>query len=348
MQSPIRVLIADDSSFMRLVLSDIVGSDKDLTVVETADNGQQAYERTKALKPDVVLLDLIMPEYDGLYAVSKIMKECPTPIVVLSGAGNTDSSYVFDALNAGAFDFMHKPNSGLNSKIRDLEHQLTSRLKNAVTINIQRLAKKHSRENGHAHTFVSPLSYHILAIGSSTGGTGAIEDILRKLPSNFPIPVVIAQHMPKDFVYSFANRLNDMLPLAVKVAEDREFVQPGMVYLLPGDTNSRLCREFRNNKVRFQFTTDRFAEYNNPSVDCLFLSVAEVYRDKALAVILSGMGKDGTKGLESLVGHKAHTIAQDEKTSVVFGMPKSAIEKGFINQVLPSYDMAGYLVSCLS
>ncbi len=348
MPSPIRVLIADDSSFMRLVLSDIVGSDKDLTVVETVDNGQQAYERTKALKPDVVLLDLIMPDYDGLYAVSKIMRECPTPIVVLSGAGNTDSSYVFEALNAGAFDFMHKPNSALNSKIRDLEHQLTSRLKNAVTINVQRLAKMQSRENGHAHTFISPLAYHILAIGSSTGGTGAIEDILRKLPSNFPIPIVIAQHMPHDFVHSFASRLNEMLPLVVKVAENNEPVQGGVVYLMPGDANSQVCRAAGSDRVCIRRTTARFAEYNHPSVDGLFLSVAEVYQNKALAVVLSGMGRDGTKGMERLFACQAHTIAQDEKTSVVFGMPKSAIDKGVVSQVLPAYDMACYIVSCLS
>ncbi|MDJ1497070.1 chemotaxis-specific protein-glutamate methyltransferase CheB [Cytophagaceae bacterium DM2B3-1] len=346
--SPIQVLIADDSSFMRLVLSDIVGSDKDLNVIATAGNGLEAYEKTRQLKPDVILMDLIMPEYDGLYAVSQIMRDCPTPIVVLSGAGYSNDLTVFDAINAGAFDFIHKPDSTRNAKIRDLEHELTARLKSAVTVNKQGLGKKSSRENGHAHTFYSRLEYEVLAIGSSTGGTGAIEDILKKLPGNFPIPVVIAQHMPKDFVHSFSNRLNDMLPLKVKVAEEREYIQPGVVYLMPGNTNTYLKRDILRNTVFVQFTDKKFPEFNDPSVDCLFQSIADVYKEKALAVILSGMGRDGTRGMERLFYENAHTIAQDEKTSVIFGMPKSAIEKGVITKVLPIYDMAGYIVSCLS
>jgi two-component system, chemotaxis family, protein-glutamate methylesterase/glutaminase len=347
-QSKIKVLIADDSSFMRLVLSDMISSDKDLLLLGTAENGKEAYEKVLHLKPDVLLLDVVMPEYDGLYAIDCIMKNCPIPIVLLSSAANSQSDKVFAALSNGAFDFLEKPKGTFGSRIRDIEGLVISKIKSAANANASRLSKKPTSFNNFAHTFEEKIAYDIVVIGSSTGGTTPIEEILKKLPSNFPIPIVIAQHMPGEFVESFATRLNDLVPLKVKVAEEAEEILGGTVYIAPGTTNSLLRREVSKGKVRLKFTEKKFEEYNNPSVDCLFASAEETYKEKVLAIILSGMGKDGTSGIGKLHKAKAHTIAQDERSCVVFGMPKSAIDKGFINKIIPMYEMGGYLVSCLS
>jgi two-component system, chemotaxis family, protein-glutamate methylesterase/glutaminase len=344
----IKVLIADDSGFMRLVLSDMINSDEQLTMVGSAENGKEAYEKTRRLKPDVLLLDLIMPDYDGLYAVQSIMRDCPTPIVILSASGTTDSSRIFEALEAGAFDFLNKPKGTFGSKIRDIEEQLVTKIKSASCVNTARLLKKSSQLNNYLHTFDNSLSYEIVVIGSSTGGTGAIEEILKKLPGNFPVPMLIAQHMPQEFVESFARRLNSLFPLVVKVAEKGEALQKGVIYLAPGNTNTLLENDPVTGKVRIGFTSQRFPEFNHPSVDCLFTSAAHVYGSKALAVILSGMGKDGTRGMQELQQAGAYNMAQDEQSSVVFGMPKSAIEKGVVNKTLSIYEMGGFLVSCLS
>ncbi|MDO1451263.1 chemotaxis-specific protein-glutamate methyltransferase CheB [Rhodocytophaga aerolata] len=344
----IKVLIADDSGFMRLVLSDMINSDGELTMVASAENGKEAYEKTKKLRPDVLLLDLIMPEYDGLYAIKSIMRDCPTPIVILSSSGVMDSKRVFEALDAGAFDFLNKPKGTFGSKIRDIEEQVIAKIKSAAYINTDRLSKKSAQLNNHLHTFDKALPYEIVAIGSSTGGTGAIEEILKKLPSNFPIPIVIAQHMPQEFVESFARRLNDLFPFTVKVAEKGEPLQKGSIYLSPGSTNTLLENDPTTGQVCIGFTSHRFTEYNDPSVDCLFTSVAHTYASKALAIVLSGMGKDGTKGMQALHLAGAYTMAQDEQSSIVFGMPKSAIEKGIVKKTLSIYEMGGFLVSCLS
>lgn len=347
-QSKIKVLIADDSSFMRLVLSDMINSDQELSIVSTAENGKEAFEMTVKFKPDVLLLDLLMPDYDGLYAVKCIMKECPTPIIILSGSASQDSALVFEALEAGAYDFLGKPKGTFGSKIRDIEATVISKIKNAASINTSGLSKKNTTANTHSHTFEKNLLYDIVVIGSSTGGTAAIDEILKKLPINFPIPVVIAQHMPREFIDSFAKRLNEMLPLVVKVAEDGETLKGGTVYLTPGHLNTAIVRNKPTSKATIKFTDEKFAEYNYPSVNCLFSSAAEVYKGKSLAIILSGMGRDGTEGMKDLFGQDAFTIAQDEKSSVVFGMPKSVIEKGLVKQVLSMYEMGGYIVSCLS
>jgi two-component system, chemotaxis family, protein-glutamate methylesterase/glutaminase len=346
--SKIKVIVADDSSFMRLVLSDMITSDNDLLLVATAENGKEAYEKVLNLKPDVLLLDVVMPEYDGLYAIKCIMKECPIPIVLLSSATTSQSEMVFEALGNGAYDFLEKPRGTFGSKIRDIEEQVIGKIKGAVLANSGGLSRKDSSFNNYRHTFETDLAYDIVVIGSSTGGTTPIEELLKKLPSNFPIPVVIVQHMPAEFVESFAKRLDKLVPLKVKVAEEGEVVAGGVVYIAPGTTNTLLRREVNGGKVRLRFTEKRFDEYNNPSVDCLFTSAATTYNERVLAIVLSGMGKDGTDGLGKLHARNAHTIAQDERSCVVFGMPKSAIDKGFVNKVIPMYEMGGYLVSCLS
>lgn len=340
-----KVLLVDDSGFMRLVVSDMINSSSDLMVLDTAENGLEAVQKTKLLHPDVVLLDMTMKDFDGLYAVRHIMKDSPTPIVILSSLGNTQPDLVFEALDCGAYDFVNKPTGALGSKIRDLEQHLFGKLRNAARVDIKNLKQRPSNKNNLQHTFDTSL-YDILSIGSSTGGTGALEHILTHMPENLPIPVVIAQHMPQEFIHSFADRLDGLLPFKVCVAIKGDSPKPNTVYLMPCDVNMGVTKK-RDNVV-FHVYDEDFKEYNHPSVDCLMHSVAKTFGARSIGVLLTGMGSDGAIGIKDIFDNKGYTIAQDEASCVVFGMPKAAIETGGIRNVLSLKQMPSFLVSMLS
>jgi two-component system chemotaxis response regulator CheB len=343
----IRVLIVDDSGLMRLLITDMLSQSQEIEVVDTAENGKDAVEKTLALLPDVVVLDLIMKDYDGVYAVKEIMKQRPTPIILLSSLGNANPDAVFEVMKLGAYTFINKPDTSFSSKIREITQLLINKIKQAACASVKRVDYKET-VNHYAHTFPKELPYHIIVIGASTGGTGAIEDILKQLPANLPLPIVIAQHMPKEFVYSFAERLNALLPLQVSVAQKNETLLNGRIYIAPtGTHNLVITRDEQTKVVKFDYTDTVFPEFNYPSVNCLFLSAAAVYSDKVIAIILSGMGKDGAVGMQSIFQKGGYTIAQNEATSVVFGMPKEAIATGSVKTVLPIEQIAGFVVSCL-
>lgn len=339
----ISVLLVDDSGFMRMVLSDIVNSFSEIEVKDTAINGKEAFEKTKLLRPDVVLLDITMEQFDGIYAIKHIMKECPTPIVVLSSIRTSNPAVVIEALNEGAVDFIDKP----NAKIRDIDRHIYQKIKQAAAIDSNTLKNRKRSENNNTHTFESQLNYQIIAIGASTGGTGAIEQILLNIPHNMPIPIVIGQHMPPEFIYSFAERLDKIIPIKVKVAEQNETLKEGIIYIVPGNTNTRLVQN-KNEKPKFEFTSTQYEEYNHPSIDCLFESVAKVYNAKSIAIILTGMGRDGKNGMSAIYNNGGYTIAQDEKTSVVYGMPKAVKEAGVVKRVISLQDIPGFIISAIS
>ncbi|MCC5920979.1 MAG: chemotaxis-specific protein-glutamate methyltransferase CheB [Cyclobacteriaceae bacterium] len=343
----IRVLVVDDSSLMRLLISDIISSDDDIEVIDTAVNGKEAVEKVKELKPDVVLLDMTMKDYDGFYAVKHIMKYHPTPIVIVSALGNTQPEKVFDAINEGAFDFVNKPTGALNSKIRDLDKEIIYKIKDAANAEIDKLGIKKANRNHNPHTFFDQLPFQLVLVGASTGGTGAIEEFLKRLPENFPLPIVIAQHIPHDFVYSFANRLDRLFEFKVKIARETESLQNNTVYILPANVNSTLVQN-RSGKLTFGKTDEKFTEYNFPSIDSLFESVAKIGDAKSIAILMTGMGRDGANGLLQLRRKGSMTIAQSESSCVVFGMPKAAIEIGAAEHTLHLNQMSGFVVSALS
>lgn len=342
----IKVLVVDDSSFMRLLIGNLLQEEPGVEVVDSATDGKEAVEKVLALRPDVVLLDLVMNNYDGLYAVRRIMQEQPTPILILSSIGNVNPDAVVEALNAGAYDFLNKPEGVMGAKLREIKAQLIGKIKTAAGISIEKLLQP-KQTNTNPHQFDGELQYHILAIGASTGGTGALEDLLQKLPSNLPIPVVVAQHMPAEFVHSFASRLDQLLPVRVTVAQLNEPLRPNRIYLMPGDANTFLARSPLNGKVSFKQTDKLYTAYNFPSVDCLFESVAEVYGAKTVAVILTGMGQDGTLGMGKIFEKGGYTIAQDEASSVVFGMPRSAIMAGVVHRVLALKEIPAFVIESL-
>jgi two-component system chemotaxis response regulator CheB len=313
----IKVLPVDDSGLMRLIVADMLNSEPDIEVCDTAENGKEAFEKTLELRPDVVILDLMMQDYDGLYAVEHIMKKCPTPIVILSALGNADPKAVLKALDAGAYDFVNKPQSTVSPKIREVKDELIEKVRNANGTEISEYREFRKRKsNSRPHTFIEKLPYSLIVMGSSTGGTAMVEKILMNLPENIPVPIFAAQHMPEQFVESFAARLAGICSLEVKVAEHKEVLKPGCVYIAPGNRNVEIKKIRTGDKITVQYTDKQFKEYNNPSVDCLMLSAAQALESAVIGVILTGMGRDGTEGMKALHEKEAYTIVQDEATSI--------------------------------
>lgn len=344
MQQRIRTILIDDSPFMRKVIGDILSSDSEIDLVGTAADGMEGSAMALDLKPDVVVTDMVMPAYDGMYVVKSLMDKLPLPIILLSSLDKTNSR-IFDALNSGAFEFVDKPTELDTHTIKD--YPLIKMVKEASRTDIALLHRRQEKKNTELHTFGEKLHYEIVVIGSSTGGPGALELIIQNLPRNLSVPVVIAQHMPARFLETFAHRLNETSPLTIKLAEKAESLRGGTVYIAPGDANTRVERNAITGQPMITFTQKRYEEFNHPSINCLFESVAATYAQRSIGVILTGMGRDGADGLEKIKNAGGFTIAQDEESSIVYGMPKAAVETGAVNQVVPLKEMAGFIISCL-
>lgn len=345
MPTRIRTLLIDDSAFMRKVIGDIIRSDESLDLVGIANNGREGSTMALELKPDVVITDMIMPEYDGMYVVQSVMEKQPMPIILLSSLEKSDMR-IFDALQHGAFEFIDKPVD--MDVVRLGNYPLVNLIREASRTDISLLkAKQLASKNSHAHTFTATTNYDIVVIGASTGGPGAIEQIVFNLPRNLNIPVVIAQHMPARFLETFSARLNESSPLPVKLASRGEALRSGIVYVVSGESNTRIENNLITGAPMFTFTNKKFEEFNCPSVDCLFESVADIYGNRTIGVILTGMGKDGMIGLKKIKSLGGFTIAQDEESSVVYGMPKAAVEFDAVKQTVRLNEIPGFIVSCL-
>jgi two-component system, chemotaxis family, protein-glutamate methylesterase/glutaminase len=340
----IRTLLIDDSAFIRRLIGDMIRNTDTLELVGIANDGKTGTEMAEALKPDVVVTDMVMPDFDGVYVVRQLMDRNPTPIILLSSLEKTDMR-IFDALKCGAFDFIDKPRGA--EGIFNGAYPLVELIHQAAQADVKpEKWQQRKKRNTNAHTFSTSVAYDIIVIGASTGGPGAIEYVVNNLPSNLSIPVVIAQHMPHRFLETFSARLNENAPMPVKLARAGDLLRGNTIYILPGEVNSVI--EFNENKeVIIKSTKERFSEFNYPSIDCFFESVAKVYGSRSIGVILTGMGKDGTRGLREIMDSGGYTISQDEASSVVYGMPKSAFQHGASRQVLPLKEVPGFIVSCL-
>lgn len=341
----IRTLVVEDSALMRKLITDLIGADDTIELVGIARDGKIGTDMAISLKPDVVITDMVMPEYDGMYLVKEVMDKQPTPIIVLSSLDKTNSR-IFDALEYGAFEFIDKP-SDTDSR-NAFNYPLLKLIREASLTDISLLkARQLSRKNNHTHSFTQALNYDIIVIGASTGGPGAVEFVITNLPQNLQVPVVIAQHMPARFLETFAERLNEHGPLPVKLARRGETLKGGTIYVASGESNTCIERNLITHAPMITFTNRKYDEFNNPSVDCLFESVAETFGSRSIGVILTGMGKDGTIGLSKIKNKGGYTIAQDEESSVVYGMPKAAFEFGAVKQVVRLHELSGFIVSCL-
>lgn len=329
----IRVLIVDDSRVVREVIKDLLEG-TDVQVVGEASNGKEAIELTKKLAPDLITMDVMMPVMDGLSAVEHIMAYTPTPILVLASSINRkDVNIAFEAIQLGALDVMEKPENlsreGFGA-LRDTLLQKIRLLSNIKVISHIKGKRKFAQPTAPKELpkAKEPLA-GILAIGASTGGPRAVMSILKALPADFPLGAALVQHIGASFTPGFVDWLAQECKLKVKLAKDGDAVTPGTVLVGPGN----LHMEIEENVVRLSDTPP----VNNckPSVDVLFKSVARSYGSQALAVLLTGMGRDGAEGMVDIKKMKGLNIVQDEKTSVIFGMPKAAIELGVVDKVVP-------------
>lgn len=344
MDKRIRVLIVDDSALMRLLLTKLLASDPEIDVVGTASDPLQASQKIEELSPDVLTLDVEMPHMDGLTFLANLMKTHPLPVVMVSSLTQHGCETTIKALELGAVDFFPKPTlQQLSISNGDAALELLTKVKIAASARVVPQAVN-SSEALAARLAPQQLMHQVILIGASTGGTEAIREILTSLPPNIP-GIVMVQHMPPGFTASFAQRLDKLCAFRVKEAQDGDRVQPGLALLAPGDFQTTLHRAYTGYYVQVQKSEP--VNRHRPSVDALFNSAAESAKANSIAVLLTGMGEDGARGLYQLRQAGAFTIAQDESTSVVFGMPRAAIALGAAEFVLPLPRIAREIIRLL-
>ena len=327
----IRVLIVDDSAIVRRILTGALAGEPDIEVVGTAPDPYIARDKILALNPDVLTLDIEMPRMDGLTFLKKLMHFHPLPAVVISSLTQPSCQAAIQALEQGAVEVLAKP--GGPYSVGELSHTLARKIRAAAVARLRRRTAEEKPPEPVPRKASSPaLTAGLIAIGASTGGTEAIARLLVNLPETTP-GLVIAQHIPPQFSRAFANRLNGICRLSVREAEDGESVRPGLALVAPGDFHMVLRK--RTGGYCVNIKTGPKVCYQRPSVDVLFQSVAEAARAQAVGVLLTGMGSDGAKGLLRMRQAGAHTIAQDESTCVIYGMPREAVALGAAEQVLP-------------
>ncbi len=340
----IRVLVVDDSAVVRKVISDELSRFSDIQIVGTAVDPFVARDKIVELRPDVVTLDLEMPRMDGLSFLAKLMKHLPTPVVVLSSLTPRNSDLALKALDLGAVEVLCKPGAAYSTK--DIAQPLVHAIRSAAVAKISAApgavsdrAAKPACEN-----LLVQTTHKVIAIGASTGGTKAIEAVLVGMPVSAP-GIVIVQHMPEHFTTSFAKRLNEVCALEVREAKDGDHVVPGVALLAPGNYHMLLARSGGTYLVKIK--DGPRVHYQRPSVDVLFNSVAQTAGRNAVGAILTGMGADGAKGLLAMRTAGAATLAQDEASCVVFGMPKEAIKMGAAGEVVPLGSMSRAIITAL-
>jgi len=346
MSKKIRALVVDDSALMRLMISDILNSDKGIEVVATARDGEDGIKKITKLKPDVVTLDIEMPRLDGLHALGYIMSEIPTPVVMVSAYTQKEADATLRALEYGAVDFVSKPSGPISGDINTVGDELITKVKTAAAVDLDNLEfiwPKKVSEN-----YIKPRSQKdvpgvkVVAIGASTGGPRTLGQILPQLDPDIAAGLLIVQHMPKGFTETFASRLDSESKIDIKEAKAGDEIEPGKALIAPGDYHMTVRRKGigKDTTGVISLNQDPPVYGLRPTVDVMMLSVAEVYGDKTVAVILTGMGSDGVKGMKAIKENKGKTIAQNKDTCVVYGMPKAAVEEGVVDKVVPLDKMA--------
>lgn len=348
----IRVLIVDDSPAIRHILQDLLSGYEDMKVVGTASDPYIAREKIKQLRPDVLTLDIEMPRMSGLAFLERLMRLRPMPVVMVSSLTQRHAETTLRALELGAVDYIAKPKAGSNQSLTEYGEELANKIRAASATDvgyIQSLDKTWlSRAQVQpAGALVNPASAEkrIIAIGASTGGTEAIREVLTQFPESMP-PILIVQHMPEFFTAMFARRLDQTCRLKVKEAEHDEPALMGHAYVAPGHSHLELANV--GGKYRIRLSQRALVNRHRPSVDVLFWSSAAAAKEQAIGIILTGMGQDGAAGLLALRESGAYTIAQDEKSSVIFGMPRIAIEMGGAVDTLPLRNIGQKVLSYLN
>jgi len=335
----IKVLVVDDSAFMRKIISNILAGSADIEVMGTAKNGQEAIEKVTHLRPDVVTMDIEMPVLDGLQALGYIMSECPTRVIMLTGAESEHGDLTMTAFQYGAIDFIQKPSGNISLDMEKIRDDLIKKVIAAARVEVHKLGfieeKVIKKEK-----IVSPVRTKmkkVIIIGSSTGGPRALQQVIPLLPADLRIPVLVVQHMPAGFTKSLAERLNSQSMLKVREAADGDIIQTGTVLIAPGDFHMIVRQQKIDGEIRevIGLTKGEKVQGVRPSVDVLLESAAPIYGKNSVGVILTGMGSDGSDGIKKLKLAGGKVIAEDESTCVVYGMPRSVIEQKLADYILP-------------
>jgi two-component system chemotaxis response regulator CheB len=348
---PVRVLVADDSAFMRTALRRMLESDPDIKVVAMAQDGRSAVELCAKHDPDVITLDLEMPVLNGLQALQRIMQDHPRPVIMVSSLTTEGAETTLEAFSLGAFDCIPKPMSHASLDIIQVREDLVAKVK-AAFISRDRYAVTASvpapkRAPIAARLSVEPLqltsTMPIVCLGCSTGGPAALQQILPALPGDLPAAVIIVQHMPVGFTGPFARRLNSLCDLRIEEAKADQVLEPGCVLIAPAGFHLTFSRK-THSKYAICLSNARNGLLHMPSVDVMMKSAAEVFEGPTIGVILTGMGADGAEGMKALHARGALTVGQDERTCVVYGMPRACAEMGILNKSVPLDQVAAEIV----
>lgn len=340
----IRVLIVDDSALIREVLTSLLAKDGDIEVVGSAEDPIVAREKIKQLNPDVVTLDIEMPNMNGLEFLSKLMRLHPLPVVMVSTLTKRGASETMLALELGAVDFAAKPGADLSGGIEGFGAALREKVRAAAQSDVRGRAMRVKVPQLPIKTAAGAAEGALIAIGASTGGVEAIQQVLSRLPVDCP-PILIVQHMPSHFTARFAQRLNELFPLKIVEASDRLPLHQGEAYIAPGGSHLRI--EKSSGQLKCRVTQDETVNGHRPSVDALFHSVARVAGAKAVGALLTGMGRDGAAGLKAMHSAGAFTVGQSQDSALVYGMPRAAVELGAVSEEAKVEDIAGRLVKAL-
>ncbi|TAL21978.1 MAG: chemotaxis response regulator protein-glutamate methylesterase [Nitrospirae bacterium] len=340
----IKVLVVDDSAFSRQTIKKMLETDRNIEVIGIASDGIDAMAKTLRLRPDLITLDFEMPEMDGFSFLRWLMKEKPTPVIMVSSYSDTKT--VFRALELGAVDFIAKPTQRASAELRGIEKDLLSKVRGIKTLSMDKLSKNLQLLNADAGSAasveISRGDIDVVAIGSSTGGPAALQIILTRLPYDFSAAILISQHMPKGFTAPLAERLDKLSEITIKEAENGDVMEPGKVFICPGGSHMTLRKKGHKCYVLLREAT--YEDKYVPSVDIMMESAAEHYGSKTMGVVLTGMGNDGKKGIVEIKSRGGYTIAESEETAVVFGMPAEVINTGAVDRVLPLPEVSSELI----
>jgi two-component system chemotaxis response regulator CheB len=340
-----RVLVVDDSAFMRKIIPDMLQEDPDIEVIGTAKDGKDAFKKTMELSPDVITLDVEMPGMDGLHTLGYIMSEKPTPVIMLSAYTPRGADTTIRALQYGAVDYVCKPSGEISLDIKKIQAELIEKIKQARTIDIAKtpfilhedIEKKEVEKS-------APQKNEILVvIAASTGGPRALTEVITKIPRDLPASFLVIQHMSEGFTKTLADRLNSSSMIRVKEAENGDILKAGCAYLAPGNFHMEIARMGGDYRVELNQKPARLGV--RPSADITFFSAVKVFEGRIIGVILTGMGRDGTAGVEKAREKNARIIVQNKETSVIYGMPKSVVDKGWADLVMPITTIADAITS---
>lgn len=327
----IRVLVIDDSAFMRKMITEILASDERIDVIATARNGEDGLKKIKAHSPDVVTLDIEMPVMDGITTLQHIMEFNPIPVIMLSSLTQRGAAKTFEAISNGAVDFIAKPSGPISLDINNIKQEIISKV--IIASNVKVKQSNMVNTNSVTTNLIQPYDNSLVLIGTSTGGPRALQHVLTTIPSDFPAPILVVQHMPPRFTKSLAERLDSLSQIEVKEASHGEILQNGVAYIAPGDFHMKI-REV-GKTLAIELTQDPHLKGHRPAVDVLFQSAANLKNINKIAVVLTGMGKDGSEGIKSIKERdsSAFIIAESEDTAIVYGMPAAAVDTGYVDKI---------------